>query len=133
MIEKITPHFAYQLHFASGDIEKEVHTKDDHKQFLTALYGGRTKKKEFAFDVSKGVDMEKLRHLRRSRLLSEEVRLFAETSLEYRSPIWRRELIRTWSQELEYYAWEFARHGLRGPRMLTPLNKPHLSTNTPNK
>ncbi|OJI99361.1 hypothetical protein ASPVEDRAFT_124566 [Aspergillus versicolor CBS 583.65] len=89
MIEKVTPHFAYQLHFASGEIEKEVHTKDENKQFLSALYGGRTEKKEFAFDVRKGVDMDKLKQLRRSRLLSEE--------------------------ELEYYAWEFARHGLRGP------------------
>ncbi len=77
MVAKITPHFAYQLHFVSGDIEKEVHTKDDHKLFLTALYGGRTEKKEFAFDVHKGVDMEKLKQLRRSRLLSEEVWLFA--------------------------------------------------------
>lgn len=73
MIEKVTPHFAYQLHFASGDIEKEVHTKDENKQFLSALYGGRTEKKEFAFDVRKGVDMDKLKQLRRSRLLSEEV------------------------------------------------------------
>ncbi|KAL4916593.1 Alpha/Beta hydrolase protein [Aspergillus aurantiobrunneus] len=89
MVKKITPHFAYQLHFISGEIEKVVHTKDENKQFLIALYGGRTEKKEFAFDVNKGVDLDKVRHIRPSRLLSEE--------------------------ELEYYAWEFARHGLRGP------------------
>ncbi|KAL4780160.1 Alpha/Beta hydrolase protein [Aspergillus varians] len=89
MVEKVTPHFAYQLHFASGDIEKVVHTKDDHKQFLTALYGGQTEKKESSFDVSKGVDLKMMRRLRPSTLLSEE--------------------------ELEYYSWEFTRHGLRGP------------------
>ncbi|KAI9375627.1 Alpha/Beta hydrolase protein [Aspergillus egyptiacus] len=89
MVTKVAPHFAYQLQFVSGDIEKVVHTKDEHKQFLIALYGGRTDKKEFAFDVHKGVDLEKMMHTRPSWLLDE--------------------------QELEYYAWEFARHGLRGP------------------
>ncbi|KAL2864463.1 alpha/beta fold hydrolase [Aspergillus lucknowensis] len=97
MVEKITPHFAYQLHFISGEIEKVVHTKEEHKQFLIALYGGRTDQKEFAFDVNSGVDLEKMRRVRPSWLLSEEV-CFSPFNLE-----------------LEYYAWEFARHGLRGP------------------
>ncbi|CEL08801.1 hypothetical protein ASPCAL11946 [Aspergillus calidoustus] len=89
MVEKVTPHFAYQLHFISGELEEVVHTKDDHKQFLITLYGGRTEKREFAFDVHKGVDLELLRRVRPSWLLNDD--------------------------ELEYYAWEFARHGLRGP------------------
>ncbi|KAL2829154.1 Alpha/Beta hydrolase protein [Aspergillus cavernicola] len=89
MVKTVTPHFAYQLYFVSGEIEKFVHTKDEHKQFLIALYGGRTEKKEFAFDVNKGVDLERMRDVRPSWLLSEE--------------------------ELEYYAWEFTRHGIRGP------------------
>ncbi|KAL4871153.1 hypothetical protein BDV12DRAFT_206959 [Aspergillus spectabilis] len=89
MVEKVTPHFAYQLHFISGEIEAAVRTKDDHKQFLVAMFGGRTEEKEFSFDVNRGVDLEIMRRVKPSWLLSEE--------------------------ELEYYAWEFNRHGLRGP------------------
>jgi hypothetical protein len=73
MVEKVTPHFAYQLHFISGELEEVVHTKDDHKQFLITLYGGRTEKREFAFDVHKGVDLELLRRVRPSWLLNDDV------------------------------------------------------------
>ncbi|KAL3473981.1 Alpha/Beta hydrolase protein [Aspergillus californicus] len=112
MVKKVTPHFAYQLHFMSGDIEKVVHTKDDHKQFLAALYGGRTEKKEWAFDVHKGVDLERMWGVKPSWLLGND--------------------------ELEYYAWEFTRHGLRGPlnwyrtSKLNHEDELALSTNTIN-
>ncbi|KAL4976838.1 Alpha/Beta hydrolase protein [Aspergillus desertorum] len=89
MVSKVAPHFGYQLHFISGEIEQAVKSKEEHKQFLIALYGGKTQEKESAFDVHKGVDLEKMRRVRMSGLLEEE--------------------------EVEYYAWEIARHGLRGP------------------
>ncbi|KAL4742373.1 Alpha/Beta hydrolase protein [Aspergillus similis] len=89
MVSKVTPHFGYQLHFVSGEIEQAVKSKEDHKQFLISLYGGKTQEKEPAFDVHKGVDLEKMRSVKMSWLLEEE--------------------------EMEYYAWEFARNGLRGP------------------
>jgi hypothetical protein len=73
MVEKVTPHFAYQLHFISGELEKVVHTKDDHKQFLVTLYGGRTEKREFSFDVHKGVDLELMRRVKPSWLLNDDV------------------------------------------------------------
>ncbi|KAL4936455.1 hypothetical protein BDV06DRAFT_216670 [Aspergillus oleicola] len=89
MVNTITPHFAYQLHFISGEIEEKVTKRESIRQFLIALYGGRTGEKEFAFDVGRGVDLERMMRLRPSWLLSEE--------------------------ELDYYTWEFTRHGLRGP------------------
>ncbi|KAL4761077.1 alpha/beta fold hydrolase [Aspergillus foveolatus] len=89
MVSKVAPHFRYQLHFVSGEIEEAVKSKEDHKQFLISLYGGKTQEKMPAFDVHKGVDLEKMRSVKMSWLLEEE--------------------------EMEYYAWEFARHGLRGP------------------
>ncbi|KAL3431982.1 Alpha/Beta hydrolase protein [Aspergillus tetrazonus] len=89
MVSKVAPHLGYQLHFVSGEIEEAVKSKEDHKQFLISLYGGKTQEKEPAFDVHKGVDLEKMRSVKMSWLLEEE--------------------------EMEYYAWEFARHGLRGP------------------
>ncbi|KAL4807553.1 Alpha/Beta hydrolase protein [Aspergillus unguis] len=89
MVKKVTPSFKYQLHFMSGEIEEATRTKEDYKQFLIALYGGRTNEKEVAFDALKGVDLEKMKRVKKSRLLGDE--------------------------ELEYYAWEFTRHGLHGP------------------
>ncbi|KAL4931924.1 alpha/beta fold hydrolase [Aspergillus undulatus] len=89
MVKTVTPHFAYQLQFVSGEIVERVRDKEGFKQFLVALYGGRTEGKEFAFDVNRGVDLGLLGRLKKSWLLSDE--------------------------ELEYYAWEFTRHGLQGP------------------
>lgn len=73
MVEKITPTFTYQLHFISGEIEEAVRTKEDYKQFLIALYGGRTENREFAFDALKGVDLDMMRKVRKSWLLDDEV------------------------------------------------------------
>lgn len=70
-----SPNFAYQLQFASGDVEKVIRSKGEIKQFLSAMYGGRTAKGEVGFDVAKGVLMDKVMALKPSRLLSEEVRL----------------------------------------------------------
>ncbi|RDW79175.1 alpha/beta fold hydrolase [Aspergillus mulundensis] len=89
MVAKVAPHFAYQLHFVSGKIEQAVKSKDENKQFLIALYGGRTQEKEFAFDPHKGVNLGLLPRLKKTWVIEED--------------------------EMEYYAWEFARHGLRGP------------------
>ena len=77
MVNTITPHFAYQLHFISGEIEEKVHKRKEIRQFLIALYGGRTREKVFAFDVHKGVDLDVMRRIRPSWLLSEEVSIFS--------------------------------------------------------
>lgn len=91
MVRTVAPHFRYQLQFASGDLEKVIRSKDEIKQFLSALYGGRTPQGEFGFDAEQGVLLDRVPRLKRSRLLSEE--------------------------ELEYYAEEFARNGIHGPCM----------------
>lgn len=105
-----SPNFAYQLQFASGDVEKVIRSKGEIKQFLCAMYGGRTVKGEVGLDVEKGVLMDKVMALKPSRLLSEEVRLSYKVKL-------RRSMLIT-SKELDYYATEYSRSGLRGPCML---------------
>ncbi|CAI7633216.1 unnamed protein product [Penicillium glandicola] len=89
LVRTVTPHFAYQLQFKSGELEKVVRSKDEIRQFLLALYGGRTEAGEFGFDAHKGVFVDKIGELKPSRLLSEE--------------------------ELEFYTNEFARSGIHGP------------------
>ncbi|KAJ5120711.1 uncharacterized protein N7515_010099 [Penicillium bovifimosum] len=89
MVRTVTPHFAYQLQFKSGDLEKVIRSKEEISQFLLALYGGRTEQGKFGFDATKGVDVDKIGALKISRLLSEE--------------------------ELEFYSNEFARSGVHGP------------------
>ncbi|OQD62143.1 hypothetical protein PENPOL_c013G06736 [Penicillium polonicum] len=89
LVRSVTPHFAYQLQFKSGEVEKAIRSKDEIRQFLLALYGGRTEAGEFGFDAHKGVLLDKIGQLKPSRLLSEE--------------------------ELEFYTNEFARHGIHGP------------------
>ena len=74
LVNNSASHFRYQIQFADGDVEKVVHTKSDIKQFLAAMYGGRTEKGEVGFDAEKGVLLDKLPSLKPSRLLSEEVR-----------------------------------------------------------
>ncbi|EKV16038.1 Epoxide hydrolase, putative [Penicillium digitatum PHI26] len=89
LIRDVTPNFAYQLQFKSGEVEKVVRSKDEIRQFLLALYGGRTEAGESGFDAYKGVLLDKLGELKLSRLLSEE--------------------------ELEFYTNEFVRNGIHGP------------------
>ncbi|KAF7521055.1 hypothetical protein PCG10_008625 [Penicillium crustosum] len=89
LVRNVTPHFAYQLQLKSGEVEKAIQSKDEIRQFLLALYGGRTEAGELGFDAHKGLLFDKIGHLKPSRLLSEE--------------------------ELEFYTNEFARHGVHGP------------------
>lgn len=78
------PHFAYQLQFKSGQLEKVIQSKIEIRQFLLALYGGRTEGREPGFDAHKGVLMEKIAGLKPSRLLSEEVSM----NLKLGSRLW---------------------------------------------
>lgn len=110
----VAPHFGYQLHFASGDVEKAVRSKTEIRQFLTALYGGKTEKGEFGFDVKKGILIDKLPGLRPSRLLSEEV---SAVNTAFEDVCHRDPCSCCCVQEMEYYTTEFARNGIHGPRM----------------
>lgn len=73
LVRNVTPHLAYQLQLKSGEVEKVIRSKDEIRQFLLALYGGRTEAGEIGFDANKGVLLDKVGHLKPSRLLSEEV------------------------------------------------------------
>ncbi|KAI1839040.1 hypothetical protein DTO027I6_7824 [Penicillium roqueforti] len=42
----MSPHFAYQLQFKSEKVEKAIRSKAEIRQFLIALYGGRTQEGE---------------------------------------------------------------------------------------
>ncbi|KAF9253525.1 hypothetical protein LCP9604111_1051 [Penicillium roqueforti] len=89
MVRNLSPHFAYQLQFKSEKVEKAIRSKAEIRQFLIALYGGRTQEGEVGFDANNGVLFDKIGQLKPSRLLSEE--------------------------ELDFYTDEFARNGLHGP------------------
>ena len=73
LVQNAAPHFAYQLQFKSGELEKVIRSKSDIRQFLLALYGGRTEAGEAGFDAHKGVLVDKIGGLKPSRLLTEEV------------------------------------------------------------
>ncbi|KAF1847363.1 alpha/beta-hydrolase [Cucurbitaria berberidis CBS 394.84] len=80
------PQFAYQLHLASGEVEKTVKDEQSIRQFLKALYGGRGPNGELAFDPEKGVLAENLPTIGESRLLNGKV--------------------------LDYYVKEYSKHGI---------------------
>lgn len=67
------PQFAYQLHLASGEVEKSVNDEASIRQFLKGLYGARGPGGEVAFDPEKGVIKENLPKIGESRILNGEV------------------------------------------------------------
>lgn len=72
-VATIAPHFAYQLQFRSGELENVIRSEEDIKQFLSALYGGRTEDRQVGFNAGKGVLLDIMAKLRPSKLLSEQV------------------------------------------------------------
>ncbi|KAL2011318.1 hypothetical protein VTN00DRAFT_4036 [Thermoascus crustaceus] len=89
LVRTRAPNFTYQLQFKSEELEKAIRSKDEIRQFLLALYGGRTGDGELGFDARKGVLLDRMMRLGPSRLLGRE--------------------------ELDYYTEEFARNGIHGP------------------
>lgn len=67
------PQFAYQLHLASGDVEKSVKDEASIRQFLRGLYGARGPNGELAFDPEKGVIEKNLPTIGESRILNGKV------------------------------------------------------------
>ncbi|KZM22237.1 uncharacterized protein EKO05_0011347 [Ascochyta rabiei] len=80
------PQFAYQLHLASGEVEKSVKDEQSIRQFLKGIYGARGPNGELAFDPEKGVMAENLPKVGESKLLHGEV--------------------------LEHYVKQYSRHGI---------------------
>ena len=65
--------FAYQLHLASGEVENTLKTRAQIREFLNALYGGKSKTGDVAFDPFKGVNFEALSKVEKSKLVSDNV------------------------------------------------------------
>ncbi|KAL6704870.1 hypothetical protein ACN47E_007553 [Coniothyrium glycines] len=80
------PQFAYQLHLASGEVEKSVKDEQSIRQFLRGMYGARGPNGELAFDPEKGVIAENLSKIGESKILNGKV--------------------------LEYYVKEYNKHGI---------------------
>lgn len=87
MVEKITPHFGYQLQFIRGELEG-LRSKEEVKLVLSSLYGGRTADGKVVFNVHEGVLLDKLFDVKPSRLLSEEVCPFPTDLLTLHYPTW---------------------------------------------
>jgi hypothetical protein len=77
IVKERVPSFGYQLTFISGQLEKVIRTKEQIKQFLISLYGGRAADGKTGFTVENGPKMEMLPHLKRSWVITGEVRILA--------------------------------------------------------
>ncbi len=86
---QILPNFKYQLQLAGPEVEAGVVGKEKLRAFLNSLYYGRGPNGERGFTISEGVVFANLDKIGQSPLLSRE--------------------------EVDYYAEEYARHGLHGP------------------
>jgi soluble epoxide hydrolase/lipid-phosphate phosphatase len=83
------PNFKYQLQLRGPDVEANIVGEEKLRQFLNALYGGRTPNGETGFSTSQGCDFEVLPRIGPTKLLSEE--------------------------EVDFYVKRYAIHGMRGP------------------
>jgi hypothetical protein len=82
------PQFAYQIHLASGEVEKTVKDEQSIRQFLKGLYGAKGPNGELAFDPVKGVLVENLPLIGESKILSGKVS-FQNPEAPWSSPHWR--------------------------------------------
>ncbi|KAM0347167.1 hypothetical protein ACHAPU_005108 [Fusarium lateritium] len=86
--------FRYQLQLKGPDVESRLQGEEKIRQFLNALYGGRTPDGHPGFSTEDGVYFDKLAELSHSRLISEE--------------------------ELDFYAQQYALQ--KAPELRGPLN-----------
>ncbi|ERS99340.1 hypothetical protein HMPREF1624_04539 [Sporothrix schenckii ATCC 58251] len=96
---KLLPNFGYQKQFAGDELWRFIDAEPQRvRQFLQTMYGGKAtlseadvaaKKSPYLFDTTNGVHMDRIAGVGPTPLLNEA--------------------------EIEYYAKEYARHGLRGP------------------
>jgi len=86
LVKGVLPQFAYQIHLASGEVEKSINDEQSIRQFLKGMFGGRGPNGETCFDPNEGVLVDNLPKIGESRLLHGKV--------------------------LDYYVKEYARHGI---------------------
>lgn len=68
------PQFAYQIHLASGEVEKSVNDEESIRQFLKGMFGARGPSGETSFDPNQGVLVDNLPKIGESKLLHGKVR-----------------------------------------------------------
>lgn len=85
----VMPNFNYQLQLIGPDVEREIQGKQKIREFLSAVYAGWNEEGKRGFSVDKGVLFDRLPGMKLPRDIEEG--------------------------EMEYYAGEFARNGMRGP------------------
>jgi len=67
------PQFGYQLHLASGEVEKVVNSEATIRQFLKGIFGAKTPEKGELLHPVKGIIVENLPKVGESRLLNGKV------------------------------------------------------------
>ncbi|KAL8916716.1 MAG: hypothetical protein Q9208_008363 [Pyrenodesmia sp. 3 TL-2023] len=67
------PNLGYQLQLASGQLEDAIQSREQIRQLLNGLYGGRTSSGELGFNVEHGVQLNRLPRLNHTPLLSKEM------------------------------------------------------------
>lgn len=89
LVKTRMPNWGYQVHLASGEVERRIRSKDEIKQFLNSVYGGKGPNGEVGFTHTEGPLYDNLPKLSRTPLMGEDV--------------------------LEFYGAEYEGHGMRGP------------------
>jgi soluble epoxide hydrolase / lipid-phosphate phosphatase len=77
-IVKVVPHFGYQLHLASGEVEKNIQSREDIRQFLKGVHGERGPNKENLFSPTRGILFENLHKIGDSGKLDPKVRFYMQ-------------------------------------------------------
>jgi soluble epoxide hydrolase/lipid-phosphate phosphatase len=73
LVKGPAPQFGYQLHLASGEVEKRIQSRDDIRQFIQGMFGGWGPNRETLFSPKDGILFENIGKLGPSPLLSENV------------------------------------------------------------
>jgi soluble epoxide hydrolase/lipid-phosphate phosphatase len=73
LVKGSLPQFAYQIHLASGEVEKSVNDEESIRQFLKGIFGARGPNGETCFDPNDGVLVDNLPKIGESRLLHGKV------------------------------------------------------------
>ncbi|KAG4438667.1 hypothetical protein IFR05_005848 [Cadophora sp. M221] len=85
----VLPNFKYQIHLRGPEVEAEIVGEEKLRQFLNAMYGGRTPKGAPGFSTSKGVHFDALPEIGPTPLLTKE--------------------------EVDFYVKQYAIKGMHGP------------------
>lgn len=106
MVNGPLPQFGYQMQLAGPELEADVKSYGQVRNFLRALYGGKSKHGKPCFRPESGIDLAGLETIGVAPSLDGEA-----CSSEIKS----QTVTDSKLQELEYYTREYMRHGLHGP------------------